>query len=60
MTDANSIMKALSALESEQSPIQFAKLVERLDKACKAHGMEISAEKTKLMTNNTRSIDTEI
>ena len=39
---------------------ELAKLVERLDKASTAHGMEISAEKTKLMTNNTRSINTEI
>ena len=29
---------------------ELAKLVERLDKACTAYGMEISAEKTKLMT----------
>ena len=33
-----------------------AKLVERLDKASTAYGMEISAEKTKLMTNNTSGI----
>ena len=35
-----------------------AKLVERLDKASTAYGMESSAKKTKLMTNNT--IDTKI
>ena len=29
---------------------ELAKLVERLDKASTAYGMEISAEKTKLMT----------
>ena len=29
-----------------------AKLVERLDKASKAHGMEINAQKTKVITNN--------
>ena len=29
---------------------EFAKLVERLDKASTTYGMEISAEKTKLMT----------
>ena len=34
--------------------------VERLDKASTAYGMEISAEKTKLMTNNTSGINTEI
>ena len=38
----------------------MAKLVERLDKASTTHGMEISAEKTKLMTNNTSSINAEI
>ena len=39
---------------------ELAKLVERLDKASTAYGMEISAEKTKLMTNNTTGINTEI
>ena len=39
---------------------QLANLVERLDKASTAYGMEISAEKTKLMTNNTSGINTEI
>ena len=34
--------------------------VERLDKASTAYGMEISAEKTKLMTNNASGINTEI
>ena len=38
---------------------ELAKLVERLDKAT-ACDMEISAEKTKLMTNNTSGINTEI
>ena len=33
---------------------KLADLVERLDKAFTAYGMEISAEKTKLMTKNTR------
>ena len=37
---------------------ELANLVERLDKACTAYGMEISAEKTKLMTNNTSGINT--
>ena len=67
------IMKALSALEAEQSPIsallidclageeELAKLVvECLDKASTAYGMGITAEKTKLMTNNTSGINTEI
>ena len=39
---------------------ELAKLVERLDKASTAYGMEISAERTKLMTNNTSGINTEI
>ena len=54
-------MKSLSASEAEQSPIididglageeeELAKLVERLDKASTAYSMEISAEKTMLMT----------
>ena len=39
---------------------ELANLVERLHKASKAYGMEISAEKTKLMTNNTSGINIEI
>ena len=39
---------------------ELANLVERLDKASTAYGMEISAEKTKLMTNNTSRINTGI
>ena len=35
-------------------------LLEHLDKASTACGMEISAKKTKLMTNNTSGINTEI
>ena len=38
----------------------LAKLVERLNKASTAYGTEISAEKTKLMTNNTSSTNTDI
>ena len=38
---------------------ELAKLVERLDKASTPYGMEISAEKTKLMTHNTDGINTE-
>ena len=38
----------------------MATLVERLDKASTAHGMEISAESTKLMTNSASGINTEI
>ena len=36
---------------------ELANLVERLDKVSTAYGMEISAEKTKLMTNNTSGIN---
>ena len=39
---------------------ELAKLVERLDKASSAYGMESSAEKTKLMANNTSGTNTEI
>ena len=56
-------MKALSALEDyglAGEEEELANLVERLDKASTAFGMEISAEKTKLVTNNTSDINTEI
>ena len=39
---------------------ELANVVERLDKASKAYGIEISTEKTKLMANNTSGINTEI
>ena len=39
---------------------ELAKLLERLDKASTVYGMEVNAEKTKLMTNNTGVINTEI
>ena len=39
---------------------ELANLVERLSKASIAYGMEISADKTKLMTNNTSGVNTEI
>ena len=39
---------------------ELANSVERLDKASTAYGMEISADKTKLMTNTTSGINTEI
>ena len=38
---------------------ELAKLVEHLNKASTAYSMEISAEKTKLMTNTTRSTNKE-
>ena len=39
---------------------ELANVAESLDKAFTAYGMEISAEKTKLMTNNTSGINTDI
>ena len=39
---------------------ELVNLGERLVKASTAYGMEISAEKTKLMTNNTNAINKEI
>ena len=39
---------------------ELAKLFKRFDKASTAYGMEISAEKTKLMANNTSGINEEI
>ena len=39
---------------------ELANLVERLVKAATAYGMEISAGKTKLTTNNSSDINTEI
>ena len=39
---------------------ELAYLVERYGEDSTAYGMEISAEKTKLMTNNTGGINTEI
>ena len=39
---------------------ELANLVQHLDKASTAYSMEISAEKTKLMTKNTSGINTEI
>ena len=37
---------------------ELANLVERLDTASTAYGMEISTEKTELMTNNASGINT--
>ena len=39
---------------------ELIQLAERLDKASTAYGMEINAEETKLMINNTSGINTEI
>ena len=48
----------INGLEEEKE--ELANLDEPLDKASTAYGMEISAEKIKLMTNNTSGINTEI
>ena len=48
----------IDGLEGEEE--EPAVLVEHLDKASTAYGMEISAEKTKLTTNNTSGINTEM
>ena len=48
----------LPVLNGEEE--ELANIVERLDKASIAYGMEISAEKTKLMINNTSGTNTEI
>ena len=48
----------IDGLEGEEE--ELAKLVERLDKAFTAYGMDISAEKTKLMTNNTGGAPTRL
>ena len=46
--------------EEKAGKEELAKLAEHLDKASTAYSMEISAEKTKLMTNNTSGINAEI
>ena len=43
---------------SRKGKKELANLVERLDKPFTTYDMEISAEKTKLMTNNTSGINT--
>ena len=42
------------------SELELASLVERLDETSTAYGMQISAEKTKLMTNKTNGISSNI
>ena len=39
---------------------ELANLVERFEKTSTSYGMEFSAKKTKLMTNNTQGISTEV
>ena len=49
---------AIDALDKEE--LELEALVESLNKTCTRYKTEISAEKTKLMTNKTKSIYTEI
>ena len=42
------------------SELELANLVERLDETSTAYGMQISVENTKLMTNNTNGISSNI
>ena len=42
------------------SELELANLVEHLDETSTQYGMQISAEKTKLMTNNTNGISSNI
>ena len=53
-----SLADVIDALARKEEDI--FKLVNQLDKASTTHAMEISAEKTKLMTNNTRGISSDI
>ena len=48
----------IDGLAGEEEELEH--LVQRLDKVSTAYGMKISDEKTKLMTNNTSGINTEI
>ena len=48
----------ISGLAREEE--ELANLIEHLDKASTAYSMEISAEKTKLLTDNTSGINTEV
>ena len=61
-TEGRTIIKPRYAddIDGSAGEEELAKSAERLDKASAACGMEISAEKTKLMTNNTSGINKEI
>ena len=48
----------IAALAEEEQELEA--LVESLDKTCTSYKMEISTEKTKLMTNSTSGIQREI
>ena len=53
-------LRFADAIDGSAGKEEPAKLVECLDKASLANSLEISAEKTKLMTNNISGINTEI
>ena len=50
----------MTSMAQQKRKKNWKKLVERLDKASKAYGMEISADETKLMTNNISGINADI
>ena len=50
-------MKSTFDIDGLAGEEELAKLLERLDKASTAYGMEIRAEKIKLITNNTSGIN---
>ena len=50
----------MTSMAEQERKKELAKLVERLDIASTAHGMEIGAEKSKLMTNKTSGINREV
>ena len=56
----NNHQSLLCFLAGEEEELEKKKKVARLDKASTAFGMEISADKTKLMTESTSGINTEI
>ena len=53
-------MTSMAQQERKKNLKKKKKIAEYLGKASTAYGMEISAEKTKLMTNNTSGINREI
>ena len=46
----------MTSMAYQEMKKNWKKIVERLDKASTAYGMEIGAENTKLMTKNTSGI----
>ena len=54
------LLKYTNNCSNNKNGIKTGLLAELLDKASTAYGVEVSAEKTKLMTSNTSGISTEI